>query len=64
MKYIVRTDKPNTPVRIRGLEKRLKELTKLIGKEKVKRYQPYIDYAKSHPGEIPGEALKGLKKKG
>ena len=64
MKYIVRTDKPNTPVRIRGLEKRLKELTKLIGKEKAKRYQPYIDYAKSHPGEIPGEALKGFKKKG
>ena len=46
IKYLQRKDKPNTPARIAGMEKKLKELAELIGEEEAKVYEPLLTAAK------------------
>lgn len=49
VKYLRRTDKPNTAARIKGMEQKMAELVELIGEEEASKYQPLLDDAKSHP---------------
>ena len=45
LKYLKRTDKPNTPKRIEGMKAKFKELEDLIGKDAAAEYTPIIDAA-------------------
>lgn len=48
-KYLLRTDKPNTAVRIRTMTERIKQLEKLIGKEEAAPYYKVLEAAKANP---------------
>lgn len=49
VKYLRRTDKPNTAARIKGMEQKMAELVELIGEEEASKYQPLLDDAKANP---------------
>lgn len=48
-KYLLRTDKPNTPKRIQTMTERIKELEELIGKTETKPYYKVLEAAKNNP---------------
>lgn len=48
IKYLRRTDKPNTDKRISGMENKYERLQKLIGTEEAKPYQALIELAKKN----------------